>query len=84
MQPFSYQVTDTTCWITSMLNGIIFVLNANDHKPKTISPLAYSELHSLLRDDGVHYDTLRKWQNVKSITRAVGQLERCRNIILLR
>lgn len=70
MQPFSYQATDTTCWITSMLNGIIFCRNG-----KAVSSRAYDKLNSLLCDKGVYYHDPRVRKRLNAIARDVEHSE---------
>lgn len=52
MQPLSYQIGKSTCWITSIINGIMFLRNGC-----RISSFEYKTLHaavdSLLREEGV-------------------------------
>lgn len=49
MQPLSYQVLPNSCWVTSMLNGLL-LLNGDKNK---MSGLVYRILHAVLTDDGV-------------------------------
>ena len=67
MQPLSYQSLPTSCWITSMINGMLFLLKDN----KKISLLAYRLLHELLVDEGVFCYTQKELKNFKIIICAV-------------
>ena len=67
MQPLSYQMTDTSCWLASMLNGIIFL-----REGKRVPLLAYRLLHMLLTDDGVFYYKKGELENFNNIINAVG------------
>ena len=50
MQPLSYQILPFSCWVTSMLNGLLVL-----HKDKNkISGLVYRLLHAVLTDEGVY------------------------------
>lgn len=55
MQPLSYQIGKSTCWITSIINGIMFLRNGN-----RIRSFEYKTLHAavdpMLREAGVWYD----------------------------
>ena len=51
MQPLSYQVTQNSCWTTSILNGILFLLKDIDKIPTLTSHI----LHSVLSDEGTYY-----------------------------
>jgi hypothetical protein len=50
MQPLSYQIHPSSCWVTSMLNGLL-LLYGNKNR---ISTLVYRLLHSVLTDEGVY------------------------------
>lgn len=48
-QPLSYQLHNTSCWVTSMMNGLLVL-----HRDKNEMPtLAYRLLHTVLTDEGV-------------------------------
>lgn len=48
-QPLSYQIQSSSCWVTSVLNALLFLL---DDK-KYIDGFTYRLLHAVLADDGV-------------------------------
>lgn len=50
MQPLSYQMLSSSCWVTSMINGMLLLYRDKNRIP----PLAYRLVHSVLTDDGVH------------------------------
>lgn len=50
MQPLSYQLAETSCWVACMLNGIRCVL-----KQDRVATPVYRTVHSLLIDNGVEY-----------------------------
>lgn len=50
MQPLSYQILPASCWVTSVLNGLL-VLYGDKNK---IPGLVYRLLHAVLTDEGVH------------------------------
>lgn len=50
MQPLSYQILTNSCWVTSMLNGLL-LLNGDKNK---MSGLVYRILHAVLTDEGVY------------------------------
>ena len=62
MQPLSYQLTETTCWVDSMLNGIRFLLGQN----RLATPV-YRIVHSLLQDRGVVYYKERDLEALKEV-----------------
>lgn len=68
MQPLSYQPTDTTCWLTCMLNGILFL-----GKGKRICPTVYSLLHTLQASTGVDCWN-DSYEHFKNITRCMEAL----------
>jgi len=49
MQPLSYQLLPYSCWVTSMLNGLIMLYGDKNKMPG----LVYRLLHALLTDEGV-------------------------------
>ena len=55
MQPLSYQIGSSTCWITSIINGIMFL-----RKGSRIRAFEYKTLHaavdSMLRENGVWFE----------------------------
>ena len=50
MQPLSYQPTNTTCWVTCVLNGLLVLRNG-----ERITPEVYMLLHTLQSCTGVDY-----------------------------
>ncbi len=50
MQPLSYQILPYSCWVTSMLNGLLLLYRDKNR----MSGLVYKILHSLLTDEGVY------------------------------
>ena len=62
MQPLSYQLTETTCWVACMLNGIRFLLRKN----RMATPV-YRIVHSLLQDRGVVYYEERDLEALKEV-----------------
>lgn len=67
MHPLSYQVLPTSCWVTSMINGILFL-----YKGRRVPFMAYRLLHNLLVEDGVFYYTKKEKQEFEAIIQAVG------------
>lgn len=49
MQPLSYQILPCSCWVTSMLNGLLLLYGDKNR----MSGLVYRFLHSVLTDEGV-------------------------------
>lgn len=49
MQPLAYQILPYSCWVTSMLNGLL-ILYGNKNR---MSGLVYRLLHDVLTEDGV-------------------------------
>lgn len=49
MQPLSYQIQANSCWVTSVLNALLYL----HEDKKEISGLVYRLLHSVLTDEGV-------------------------------
>ena len=70
-QPLLYQVTEISCWVTSMLNGIQFF-----RPGEKVSPLAYRLLHSLLQDNGVFYYERRDLESLEAIIAVTSQFDR--------
>ena len=67
MHPLSYQSLDASCWVTSMINGIMYL-----HKGKRVPFMVYRLLHNLLVEDGVFYYTKNEQQQFKAVIQAVG------------
>lgn len=67
MYPLAYQVLPTSCWVTSMINGILFL---NDGK--RVPFMAYRLLHDLLIEEGVFYYTKKQKKEYEAIVSAVG------------
>lgn len=67
MHPLSYQPLATSCWVTSMLNGILF-LNKGKHVPFMANRLL-SNIHV---EDGVFYYTQKQKIEFEAIISAVG------------
>lgn len=66
MQPLSYQVLPFSCWVTSMLNGILML-----HRDKNrISGLVYRLLHNILTEDGV-YTSGKPGNDITTVLEAV-------------
>ena len=53
MQPLSYQLAETSCWVACMLNGIRCLLK-KEGENRVETPV-YRIVHSLLQDRGVVY-----------------------------
>lgn len=49
MQPLSYQILPYSCWVTSMLNGLLVLYGDKNRIPG----LVYRLLHAILTEDGV-------------------------------
>ncbi|MGA7494909.1 MAG: hypothetical protein WB930_21195 [Syntrophobacteraceae bacterium] len=49
MQPLSYQILPSSCWVTSMLNGLLLLYGDKNKIPG----LVYRLLHAVLTDEGV-------------------------------
>lgn len=62
MQPLSYQLAETSCWVACMLNGIRFLLGQN----RLATPV-YRIVHSLLQDRGVVYYEERDLEALKEV-----------------
>ena len=73
MQPLSYQSLPSSCWVTSMINGMLFLFKDN----KKTSLLAYSLLHKLLSENGVFCYTKKELKNFKAV---IGAVEACTGI----
>lgn len=54
MQPLAYQIGTTTCWPTSVVNGIMFLRNG-ERIESTQYKILHSALNSILRREGVPY-----------------------------
>lgn len=67
MQPLSYQMTEITCWVTSMLNGIYLLVGRDKILSKT-----YLALHGLLKDDGSYYYQDKDFAKYKKVIEKVG------------
>ena len=67
MHPLSSQPLGTSCWVTSMINGIMYL-----HKGKRVPFMAYRLLHNLLVEDGVFYYTKKEQQQFEAVIQAVG------------
>lgn len=64
MQPLSYQIQASSCWVTSVLNALLYL-----HRDKgKIDGLVYRLLHSVLTDEGVY--AASGW---KTVLKAVGE-----------
>lgn len=50
MQPLSYQILPCSCWVTSMLNGLLLLYGDKNRMPG----LVYRLLHAVLTDEGVN------------------------------
>jgi hypothetical protein len=50
MQPLSYQILPCSCWVTSMLNGLL-LLHGDKNR---MSGFVYRLLHAVLTDEGVY------------------------------
>ena len=62
MQPLSYQLAETSCWVACMLNGIRVLLREN----RLATPV-YQIVHSLLQDRGVVYYKKRDLEVLKEV-----------------
>ena len=67
MHPLWYQPLGTSCWVTSMINGIMYL-----HKGKRVPFMVYRLLHNLLVEDGVFYYTKKEQQQFEAVIQAVG------------
>ena len=72
MQPLSYQLAETTCWIACMLNGIRYLLKHN----RLVTPV-YRAVHSLLQDRGVVY---YEEGDLEALNEVYWRLERYTNL----
>ena len=68
MQPLSYQLAETTCWVACILNGIRVLLGEN----RLATPV-YRIVHSLLQDRGVVYYEER---DLEALNEAYRRLEK--------
>ena len=55
IQPLSYQIHPRSCWVTSVLNGLLYLYGNKSKIPN--SQFAYRMLHAVLTDHGVGADT---------------------------
>lgn len=55
IQPLSYQIHPSSCWVTSVLNGLLYLYG--NKRPIPNLEFAYRMLHAVLTDDGVGEDT---------------------------
>ena len=62
MQPLSYQLAETSCWVACMLNGIRCLL-----KQDRVATPVYRIVHSLLQDRGVVYYEERDLEALKEV-----------------
>lgn len=67
MYPLNYQPLSSSCWVTSMINGILCL-----YPGKRVSYMAYEVLHDLLAEDGVYYYTNKQVREFEAIVSAVG------------
>lgn len=65
--PLNYQSLSSSCWVTSMINGILCL-----YPGKRVPFMAYSVLHDLLVEDGVFYYTNKQIREFEAIVSAVG------------
>ena len=72
MQPLTYQIGNTTCWIASVFNAVMFL-----RKGERIGHREYKRMHStlnsFLRSEGVLYDT-DKFDVHKKVKEMLGEL----------
>ena len=66
MQPLSYQMLPYSCWVTSMLNGLLVLYRDKNR----MSGLVYRLLHAVLTEDGV-YTQGRPGNDISTILEAV-------------
>lgn len=66
MHPLSYQTLPMSCWVTSMINGILF-----QYQGKLVPFMAYKVLHNIMTADGVLYYTKGQKNDLDGILRAV-------------
>ena len=70
MQPLSYQIGKTTCWPTSIINGIIFLRNG-----ERIEAFQYKILHcalnAILWREGVQYYEYDDIRDFESVTKSI-------------
>jgi len=65
--PLNYQPLSSSCWVTSMVNGILCL-----YPGKRVPFMAYNVLHDLLVEDGVFYYTNKQVREFEAIVTAVG------------
>ena len=67
-QPLSYQTLESSCWVTSVTNALIYLFEDK----KKISVLILRLLHSVLDDDGVGGDKPKYKNDWKIILEAIA------------
>ena len=77
MQPLYYQIGTTTCWITSIINGIIYLRGKyGGNEDARIESCHYktlnAELNSILRSNGVFYDAENDTSDLDHILNVLG------------
>ena len=73
MQPLSYQIGTKTCWATSIINGIIFLLDGARMESVQYKTLHFA-LNSILRKSGVIYYKNDDFFNYRSVTKPLEEL----------
>ena len=77
MQPLAYQIGESTCWATSIINGIMF-LRKGDRIGSHQYKIMQSALNSLLRRKGVSYytdDDFNDYANVMNLLETLFALQ---------
>ena len=72
MQPLSYQIGTKTCWATSIINGIIFLLDGARMESVQYKILHFA-LNSILRKSGVVYYTNDDYLDCESVTKILEE-----------
>lgn len=73
MQPLAYQIGKSTCWATSFINGIMF-LRKGERIDSRRYKIMQSKLNSLLRKEGVRYDTVDGFRDYESVRNRLEKL----------
>ncbi len=81
MHPLSYQPTKVSCWVTSMINGLLFLSSGKDlEDPPLVPPKAYEALHKILSDEGVYYYTQAQLKELDKVLDIICQITKYRVI----
>jgi hypothetical protein len=68
MHPLSYQPLATSCWVTSMLNGILYLNN-----DRYVPFMAHRLLNNLHIEEGVFYYTKKQKKEFEAVIKAIGE-----------